>query len=839
MKNRVSATFALVTAVCLLAGCSGGSDDTSQGGSGQNQVQLLAPTPSLAGAAEVGDPSSATQLRKTAASVTSVSNGSAAPKLSAQAATVTSSDKKIGPISTKNPSEIFAANRIVDNPWQPKDINDLKLITLPPDTNTRTRMPTGKWSKAFFYQNPLNLDSYFQANGVADDPRNVGLDTNLANIFAYPNKLSLDDRIGMVSVSFPARRYIAYGDDPKADVYDLSNPLKTDTLIYSIEPNSLQDMRLSYVQPTEGRLPRQIDSFDELTVASSWKTPTGDKSMQVIAAEGSPYVTVRYTGLRPVIQVGQGILPRSAKDALNLPIPPIDYTQQESDSRIRAVAVGEDPLKPFSERGGVIVTPPLTGTKFRIVYDMPDRARSTPGTNNNTPVTPLLSYKELVIYSSIPITLQWDVASRSYISPDVFNGVIRTAFVDDVPQETQGLSATEVSNIPSFKSRRAILDRYAQTFPTSSKLFIDYNDQETGTVTYGWNTERMDGQTAQGSDLLMMGFDATHIPSLQNPNKVEGLTYRSNFGTMSAIAGNEWQQKLTIPLILRNGGGSKEFWNGTGEIKKGSPEEIRIRASLIADTKMFTKDFLTTCNSDSYICGKYLHNIARLALIANSLGENDIRKELTAYLKTSLGLWLDGVGGKVDPQDPSNDAFLYDRTNGGTITSKGLLDYDKDYHNRAYVDHMFHYGYYIYAASVVASLDPDRVDWLANNKEKINLLVRDIANPSMDDKFFPIVRTFDWFRMQNIADAGPDTNGGNTESSSESINSNYALMTWGVVTKNSDFQALAAIMTAAEIRTAQAFYQVTPDTSYLKDNELLPVDVTVRLPENRSEMRTI
>ena len=58
--------------------------------------------------------------------------------------------------------------------------------------------------------------------------------------------------------------------------------------------------------------------------------------------------------------------------------------------------------------------------------------------------------------------------------------------------------------------------------------------------------------------------------------------------------------------------------------------------------------------------------------------------------------------------DKTNDMLLYDTTNGGIITSLGLQDPLKDYSNRAYVDHMFHYGYYIYAASVVATLDPER-----------------------------------------------------------------------------------------------------------------------------------
>jgi endoglucanase Acf2 len=839
MKNRVFATFAFLFIVFLLASCSGGSEDQSQNGTTQDTVQLLGPTPSLAGSVEVGDTIPLIPLRPAVTSASSVSVTSASPRLLAQAATATSSDSSLKPISETNPNEILDIDRVVANPWQAKNLNDLKLVTLKNDE--RTRMPTGKWSKGFFYQSPRNIDAYFQFNGVPKDPRNLGGDTNEFSIFAYPNKLNLDDRIGMLSVSFPSRRYISYGLDPKAAVYDLSNPLKTDTIIYPIAPNGLQDLRMSYVQPVEGRLQRQIDNFDELTIASSWTTPAGDKSMQVIAAEGSPYVTVSYKGLRPVIQVGQGSLPRTPKDKTGAPTNQnIDYTQQESDNAIRAVAVGEDSLKKFNEFNDS-VTPVLTGTKFRFVYQIADRALAEPGTNNLKDVDSVQMLKEMVLYASRPITLEWDIPSRSYIARDATPVVLRTAFVDDVLFTED---STKVSDIPSFKARRAILDRYATTFPTSSELFIEYDNQVTGTVTYRWKMERMDGQPAQDSDLLMMAFDATHTPSLQNAKVVDGIAYRSNFGMMSGIAGSEWKQKLAIPSILRNGAPPSEFWMGTGVIKS-KEDRARIKTSLEADTKLLTNDFLTTCNADSYICGQYLHNVARLALIANSLNEVETRKKLITYLKKTMRLWLDGFdpnGVKVSEpaKNKDNDMFLYDSTNGGTITSLGLQDPEKDYSNRTYVDHMFHYGYFIYAASVIAQLDTNLEDpWLAANQEKVNLLVRDIANPSRADKFFPIVRTFDWFRMQNIADAGPDANGGNTESSSESINSNYALVAWGVVTKNNEFQALAAIMAAAEIRTAQAFYQITPDTAYLKYIEHPEVSVTVQAPNGGSELRTI
>lgn len=836
MTKRLSAALTCLALISLLTGCSGGNEGPQPGAS-QQSATLPPPTPAFAGVVEVGGAIPLVPLRP----ANNSANTSSGTRL---LATTSTADNPLGPVSTTDPRQILGADRALANPFQPGDISDLKLVPFK-DDSVRTRMPTGKWSKGFFYQSPRNLDAYFQGNGDAADPRNSGSDTNQFNIFAFPNKLSLDDRIGLLSVSFPARRYIAYGNDPNASVYDLRNPLTADSLLYHIAPNSGQDIRLSYVQPAVGRLSRQIDSFDELTVATSWKSAAGDQSMQVIAAEGSPYVTVLYAGLRPVVQVGQGSKARTAKDATGLPLPGNpDFTQQESDNGIRAVAVGEDALQTFIENNSIRVMPTLTGTKFRMIYEYPDRARAKPGTNDKTELTPPVSLKELVIYTSMPITLEWDTPSRSYISRDVYTGVIRTAFVDDVDSVAYASKINTISDIPSFKARRAILDRYAATYPTASEIFLEYDKQATGLVKYVWSTARMDSQTPQGSDLLMMGFDATNIPSLQNATKVDGLTYRSNFGMMSAVAGNVWSQKLTIPDIMRNGASGKQLWMGSGEVKEADKE--RIRKSLADDTKLLTRDFLATCNADSYICGKYLHNVARLALIADNLKEYAIRDQLTAYLKKSLALWLDGTapdGKKFDAAtDKNNDTLVYDTTNGGIITSLGLQDPLKDYSNRAYVDHMFHYGYYIYAASVVATLDPETdpsLKWLALNKEKVNLLVRDIANPSLEDKYFPIVRTFDWFRMQNIADTGPDANGGNTESSSESINSNYALATWGAVTENSSFQALAAIMTAAEIRTSKAYYQVTPDTAYLKDIDFPEVSVTVKLPNNLSEMRTI
>ena len=284
--------------------------------------------------------------------------------------------------------------------------------------------------------------------------------------------------------------------------------------------------------------------MDELTIATSWMNNAGDRGMQLVAAEGSPYVTVRYTGLRPVVQVGQGILARRQKDGANNDIPGTeDYSQWESDNQIVAVATDEAPLQPFNERGPdyMRATPTLTASKFRFVYLTASEALAPPGTNDNSaPPAPPLVFKEMVLYASQPMTLEWNTTLRSYVAREDFHGVLRAAFVDDTPASAPGLGATGVSELPLFKARRQVLDRYAMTYPIFSEVLLRYDGGKQAQVQYEWGMQRMDGQTAQGADLLMMGFDATHIPSLQNASKVDGLTYRSNMGSMSAVAGGEW-----------------------------------------------------------------------------------------------------------------------------------------------------------------------------------------------------------------------------------------------------------------------------------------------------------
>ena len=78
-----------------------------------------------------------------------------------------------------------------------------------------------------------------------------------------------------------------------------------------------------------------------------------------------------------------------------------------------------------------------------------------------------------------------------------------------------------------------------------------------------------------------------------------------------------------------------------------------------------------------------------------------------------------------------------------------IFDFDRSVLTSIKNDHHFHYGYIVYAAAVIAYLDPD---WLnqGTNKAWVNSLARDFANP-VDDNEYPFSRSFDWYHGHSWA----------------------------------------------------------------------------------------
>ncbi|EJK76187.1 hypothetical protein THAOC_02066, partial [Thalassiosira oceanica] len=159
-------------------------------------------------------------------------------------------------------------------------------------------------------------------------------------------------------------------------------------------------------------------------------------------------------------------------------------------------------------------------------------------------------------------------------------------------------------------------------------------------------------------------------------------------------------------------------------------------------------------------------------------------------LERAVEIWLK-PGGREEKGAEAE--FLYDTSWGGFINcgcnytfTKGhegdgscynsypncpaVEDVNKDFGNAFYNDHHFHYGYHIYAAAVVAKHRPE---WGRKYFQQVLLYIRDIANPSPEDKNFPTFRQKDWY-LGNSWAAGLmsmelSPHGREQESSSEAI----------------------------------------------------------------------
>ena len=248
-----------------------------------------------------------------------------------------------------------------------------------------------------------------------------------------------------------------------------------------------------------------------------------------------------------------------------------------------------------------------------------------------------------------------------------------------------------------------------------------------------------------------------------------------------------------------------------------------------------------------------LAKMGRIALLAEELGRRGEAQAMAQRLSDILDVWLDG--------SRAASPLLYDVKWGGVVACgcyfnyesedgcyngvsgaecPGLTDLGQNFGQGFYQDHHFHFGYHIYAAAVVAHFLPEtaRSQW-----DRVLLLVRDVANPSASDPWFPQWRHKDWFLGSSWASGivkwewGPDPHGRNQESISEAGNAYDAIALYGQEmakafelldpsSSKSDTStgvshaAIARrvrdtgrVMVATEIASAQAFWQVCHDTN--------------------------
>ncbi len=178
-------------------------------------------------------------------------------------------------------------------------------------------------------------------------------------------------------------------------------------------------------------------------------------------------------------------------------------------------------------------------------------------------------------------------------------------------------------------------------------------------------------------------------------------------------------------------------------------------------------------------------------------------------MKTYLNPWFDN-----DASSVASRSLMYDTTWGGVVANSAHeaspagdpQNANQEFGNAVYNDHYFHWGYFIYAAAVVAHFD---AAWASSYQTKVNNMIRDIANPSTSDPYFTQLRHHDWFEGHSWA-AGLQANGDgrNQESTSEAVNAWYGINLWGLATNQIDLRNVGRYLQAKEVNAAKLYWQM-------------------------------
>jgi endoglucanase Acf2 len=193
---------------------------------------------------------------------------------------------------------------------------------------------------------------------------------------------------------------------------------------------------------------------------------------------------------------------------------------------------------------------------------------------------------------------------------------------------------------------------------------------------------------------------------------------------------------------------------------------------------------------DAYWIGKSLLKLALAAEIADQVGEIATRDDLLTALKNEISDWFDGRAPGL---------FYYDsawRSLIGVPSSFGSANELNDHH--------FHYGYYLYAAALVARHDPA---WAERVAPFMELLIKDVANWDRSDQRFPFLRNMDVYAGHSWAN-GPQmfAEGNNQEASSEDINFSAGLLLWGAALGHRELRDLGVYLYSEQVAAVEDYW---------------------------------
>ncbi|KAL6865850.1 endo-1,3-beta glucanase [Amphichorda felina] len=358
----------------------------------------------------------------------------------------------------------------------------------------------------------------------------------------------------------------------------------------------------------------------------------------------------------------------------------------------------------------------------------------------------------------------------------------------------------QIAKDPMTPGSEAILDDGAGIYPVTLDLSGSADGKE-GLYRFDFQKQ------GHSSGNLYMYALPHHVQSFDydTTRRIQQVQLQSpTKGMANLVKGDHWTMiETNMPIDM-------DFspWHpDKGSTKKLSDHSKGLIRAAAA--KEVSQNMIAQCDLDSmYFGGKALTKFALILYVINDMLEDK------ALAHTGLGQLKAAFG--IFGANKQKFPLYYESAWGGVVSSATYAtgNTGADFGNTLYNDHHFHYGYHILAAAIIGHLDPE---WLDQNKEYVNTLVRDVANPSPRDKYFPMWRNFDWYHGHSWAHglyAAMD--GKNQESSSEDMMHAYALKMWGKVVRDRDLEARGNLQLSIMARSFQLYYL------YQNENKVQP-----------------
>lgn len=277
-------------------------------------------------------------------------------------------------------------------------------------------------------------------------------------------------------------------------------------------------------------------------------------------------------------------------------------------------------------------------------------------------------------------------------------------------------------------------------------------------------------------------------------------------GIATAVVADSWTMvEASMPTDM----GFSPWSSTTGTATRLS--EVAKAAIQKVATSEISQDMYAQANLNSfYYGGKALAKFAQIIYTVNAHLNNPSQAQAgLTKLKEAFEVWT---------SNKNQFPLYYEQAWGGITSSAGYItgDAGMDFGNTNYNDHHFHYGYFILAAAYIGSMDSS---WLATHKDYINTMVRDTANPSTADPYFPVSRGFDWYNGHSWAKGLFESyDGKDQESSSEDAMFAYALKMWGKTTGDANLEARGNLQLSIVSRSINKYFL------YQNNNDVQPAN---------------